>query len=72
MNDKPVLRIRLSIVVVGGDQLVRATALNMKRQTFFNAPTDTKAIAGLKSKLAEIERRYLIRAEYPKTVEVEL
>ena len=73
MNDEnPILRIRLSVVTAGGELLIRATALNLKRQTFFNAPTDEQAINGLKARLAEYERRQLVRRDYPKIVEVEL
>ncbi len=66
------LRIRLSVAVSGGEQLIRATALNLTKQTFFQAPTETQAIAGLKSKLAAIAARRLVRDQYPKTIEVEL
>ena len=66
------LRVRLSVVTAGGELLIRATALNQKKQSFFQAATETQAIAGLKSKLQEIQARRLVRAGYPKTIEVEL
>ena len=71
-EEKPQLRIRLTTAKSGGEQLIRATALNMKKQTFFQAPTEPQAIAGLRSKLVEMEKRRALRAEYPRTIEVEL
>ncbi len=71
-DQKPMLRIRLTTASSGGEQLIRATALNQKKQTFFQAPTEPQAIAGLRSKLEEIEKRRLTRADYPRTIEVEL
>ena len=70
MTDK--LRVRLSIAVVGGEQKIRATALDHKKQMFFQASTEKQAIDGLKSKLAEYEKRVAVRGEYPKTIEVDL
>ena len=66
------LRVRLTVAVSGGDQLIRATALDRKKQMFFQAPTEKQAIEGLKSKLVEAEDRAAFRAGYPKTVEVTL
>ncbi len=71
-DEKPVLRIRLTVASSGGEQQIRATALNHKKQMFFQAPTEPAAIAGLKSRLVEYEERRLLRAEYPRTIEVEL
>lgn len=67
-----VLRVRLTIAVAGGQQLVRATAMNHKKSMFFQAATDEQAINGLKAKLQVYEERRVVRKEYPKTVEVEL
>lgn len=67
-----VLRVRLTIAVQGGEQLVRATALNHKKTMFFQAPTEEQAINGLKAKLQVYDERRLVRRQYPKTIEVEL
>ena len=69
MTDK--LRVRLT-VVAGSDQLIRATALDHRKQMFFQAPTEKQAIEGLKAKLVDYETRAAVRAEYPKTVDVTL
>jgi hypothetical protein len=69
---KETMKVRLSTAAVGGEQLIRATALDHKKQMFFQAPTEEQAINGLKSKLADYEERRAVRAEYPKTVEVAL
>ena len=70
MTDK--LRVRLTVATAGGEQLIRATALDHKKQMFFQASTEKKAIDGLKSKLAEYESRRAVRADYPRTIEVDL
>ncbi len=72
LSEKPILRIRLTTAKSGGEQLIRATALNERKQAFFQAPTEPQAIAGLRSKLVEMEKRRAQRAEYPRTIEVEL
>ena len=70
MTDK--MRVRLTVATSGGDQLIRATALDHIKQMFFQAPTEKQAIEGLKAKLADYETRVAVRAEYPKTVDVTL
>ena len=70
MTDK--MRVRLQTAVSGGEQLIRATALDHKKQMFFQAPTEPQAIAGLKAKMKVYEERRAKRAEYPRTIEVEL
>lgn len=72
MSKKKTLRIRLSTALVGDQQLIRATALDHKKQMFFQAPSEEQAIEGLKSALVEYETRQERRAEYPKTIEVKL
>ncbi len=67
-----IISVRLSIAAVGGELWIRATALNQKKQMYFQAPTEEQAINGLKSALVEYERRRELRDEYPRTIEVEL
>ncbi len=72
MPKKKILRIRLSTALSGDQQLIRATALDHKKQMFFQAATEEQAIEGLKAALTEYEKRQLRRSKYPKTIEVKL
>ncbi len=66
------MRVRLTTAVTGGDLLIRATALDHHKQMFFQSPTEHQAIQGLKSKMKEYEERQEKKADYPRTIEVEL
>ncbi len=70
MSDK--VRVRLSTARSGGDLLIRATVLDRHKQTFFQAPTEKQAIDGLKARIIAMDKDKAARAEYPRTIEVNL